>query len=229
MIIALGSNKGGVGKSTVTCNLAAYFANEGLKVAIVDTDKIGTSGNWIEYRKENPALPKIAFIAAEAGEKLLQTILDLSEVYDVLLIDLQGQDSGNNRLVLTMPHKVIFPFGVSQADLDTLPLVKSMLKSIAVLNKKATFHYLINQAPTTTSREEREAKDWFRGNETEPMDIVIHARKAFRDSMATGYGVTEMDNPKAKDEILALIAEIGLDKLAKKSSKSRGKSLSANL
>lgn len=228
MIIALGSIKGGVGKSTLVCNLAAHFAGLGLKTGIFDTDKIGTSGNWIEYRKEHPHLPRIAFVAAEAGEKALQTIQDLGEVYDVLLIDLQGQDSGNNRLVLTLPHKIIFPFGVSQADLDTLPIVDTMLKSIAVLNRKASFHYVINQAPTTTSREEKEAIAWMAANDVEGMRTVIHARKAFRDSMATGYGVTEMNNDKAKEELLSLILEAGLDIAPKRAAKSRSRSLSAN-
>jgi ATP-binding protein involved in chromosome partitioning len=53
-ILAVSSGKGGVGKSTVTANLAAALARQGLKVGILDADIYGPSMNLMFGVKEDP-------------------------------------------------------------------------------------------------------------------------------------------------------------------------------
>ena len=48
--ILVASSKGGVGKTTVSTNLAAYFARAGKHTAIVDADRQGSSRLWCEKR-----------------------------------------------------------------------------------------------------------------------------------------------------------------------------------
>lgn len=54
--------KGGCGKTTLTTNLAAYFANRGPVPAVMDCDPQGSSMTWIERRPVD--LPPIHGIAA---------------------------------------------------------------------------------------------------------------------------------------------------------------------
>lgn len=50
-IVALTSDKGGMGKSTAILNLACAAAESGLDVAVLDLDARASIGRWARMRK----------------------------------------------------------------------------------------------------------------------------------------------------------------------------------
>ncbi len=56
-VILVANPKGGVGKSTLSTNLAGYFARQGLQTMLGDTDKQQSSRTWLNLRPAT--LPKI--------------------------------------------------------------------------------------------------------------------------------------------------------------------------
>ncbi|MDT8267812.1 ParA family protein, partial [Roseomonas sp. DSM 102946] len=51
-VVAVASQKGGAGKSTVAANLATALLAEGIPVALLDTDPQGTLSRWHQERPE---------------------------------------------------------------------------------------------------------------------------------------------------------------------------------
>ncbi len=54
------NQKGGVGKSSITCNLAAIAANDGLRTLVVDLDAQGNSSHYLLGDAFEDALPDVA-------------------------------------------------------------------------------------------------------------------------------------------------------------------------
>lgn len=71
-LVAIGSGKGGVGKSTITANLAVALARMGKRVGIIDADIYGPSQPTLFGTSEKPQAEKEKLIPVEVqGVKLL--------------------------------------------------------------------------------------------------------------------------------------------------------------
>jgi ATP-binding protein involved in chromosome partitioning len=65
-VIAIGSGKGGVGKSTISANLAIALARSGRKVGLIDADVYGPSQPTLLGSRESPAAENERLIPIEA-------------------------------------------------------------------------------------------------------------------------------------------------------------------
>lgn len=65
--IMLMNAKGGCGKTTIATNLATWYADEGMQVALADYDTQRSSLDWLEARKSYEGVPEIEAIDATSG------------------------------------------------------------------------------------------------------------------------------------------------------------------
>lgn len=208
MIILIGSQKGGCGKSTTAVNISAELAGQGHDVVLVDADRQCTAANWAMDRVENPALAKVHCV--QKYDSIRDTLLDLNTRYEYVVVDAAGRDSRELRTGMTAAHILIVPFRPSQPDLDTLPNMQEIIIQAKDLNPNLKVFGLITMAPTNPIiHEEADARECLIDYpEIKLLSTMIRDRKVYRDAMSDGLSVVEMDNPKAKAEIKKLVEEI---------------------
>lgn len=207
MIILIGSKKGGVGKSTLATNIASYLANNGKDTILVDSDVQRSSSNWFHDRMETP-LDKMACV--QKYDNIKSTLQDLNNRYEFVVADCQGRDSVELRTGLLAADIFIIPCRPSQPDIDTIPIMSDMVKQAREMNEALKAYCVLTMCPTNPQVTEIADSQKFIQNfaEIKLLDSLIGDRKVYRDAIASGHGVVEMDNEKAKLEIENLMSEI---------------------
>ena len=128
MIILIGSQKGGVGKSTISVNMCAALANQGKDVLLVDTDRQSSSSNWAGDRAENKTLPIVNL--AQKYDNIRASLIDFNNRYEYVIVDAAGRDSKELRTGLVAADILLMPVRPSQFDLDTIPVMMEMVDEV---------------------------------------------------------------------------------------------------
>jgi chromosome partitioning protein len=129
MIVLIGGEKGGTGKTTLATNLAAQRSAAGCKVLLVDADPQGSASNWAQLREEAGIMPEVSWVH-KFGQALEAEIASLVQRYDDILIDVGGRgDSLELSTGLAVAHKAVIPLQASQFDLWTLARMDKLVST----------------------------------------------------------------------------------------------------
>lgn len=211
MIILIGGEKGGTGKTTLVTNIATIAVNEGKDLIVVDTDKQSSASSWCAVRDENETAKRVPNMQ-KFGEKLGLEIKNLEAKYGDILIDAGGQNSIELRSALTVANKIFIPVQAGQFDIWTLEVMNNLVTQARIFNPSLLAYVVINRAPTNhTSTEVPDVVTVI--DEFDSLQLartVIHERIAFRKAVKEGLGVTELEKKdmKACSETKDLYKEI---------------------
>jgi len=208
MIILIGGEKGGAGKSCLAQNLAVYLQKKNRDVLLLDADPQGTTTDWIKERDENEDLKNIPSV--QASGNIRQVLKDLSKRYEDIIIDAGGQDSEALRSAMTIATHMLLPFRPKRRDLKTLDHMEQVLKLARTVNPDLIARAIITQCPTLPSQVQRilDAKDACASFGIKALDHITTNRNVYDDADENGLSVFEVTSDhKAKAEIEGIAQE----------------------
>jgi chromosome partitioning protein len=136
-VIALVSQKGGVGKTTLSINLAAAAHNRGKAVVIADTDPQQSVYRWYEARKSDHPLPYVASVFPDT----LATYLGKARQNgaDYAFIDSSPNSTEDSLAIADQADLLLVPCSPSFVDLRALKRTENVVRlsgkpALAILN-----------------------------------------------------------------------------------------------
>ena len=210
MIMLVGGEKGGAGKSCLAQNLAVHITQKyQANVLIVDCDPQRTTSDWIQARNEDPTLPTINCI--QLYGKIRNDLLSQDQRFDYVIVDCGGQDNLAMRAAMSVATYVLLPLRPKRRDLKTLPHMEDMLSTCKMVNPKMISCIVMTQCPSLPSQFKRiiEAKEVVQSFGLRVLNSVTFNRNIYDDSEEQGASVMEIEpKGKAAIEIVAIADEI---------------------
>lgn len=191
--IAIISQKGGAGKTTLALHLAAAAHDAGRVALIIDTDPQATASQWAAWRQDAPPEvidsppPRLAAKVAQAK----------GQGADFIVIDTPPHADTAARAAVEIADLVLIPCRPSAFDLSA---IQTTAKLVQLLRKPA--FVVFTAGSPNAPRMYQEAGELVMGFGTPACPVQIPDRAAFRHASAEGRTVMEFEpSGKAAEDI----------------------------
>ena len=204
MIIGVLNQKGGVGKTTLSINLAAALSLAGHRTLLIDADPQGSALDWQSSRQGDTLFPVVGM----AKPTLHKDVPSLASSYDHVVIDGPPRVNDLARSAILASDLVLIPVQPSPYDVWAADEIVNLIQEILLYKQTLKSLFTINRrvAKTAIGRDVADAlKDY-------PFPVAkatISQRIVFAESAAMGLSVLELA-PKgpASEEIRSLVREL---------------------
>lgn len=201
--LAIVSQKGGAGKTTIATSLAVEAQVRGLQTLLIDLDPQGSSYKWGQ-RRESPT-PAVITAQALALDEITKNAE--AQGVDLIILDTAPHSQRDAKKACEVSNLVLIPCRPSIHDLDA---IEDTL-SIAQLVKTPAF-VVLNSTPPNAPRQFEDVKaSLVNAYGAQVMDISLAQRSEFVHSATGGLTANESEpEGKAAAEIRALYDAIDL-------------------
>ena len=204
MIIGVLNQKGGVGKTTLSVNLAACLARTGARVLLIDADPQGSSLDWAAARQGEPLFSVVGFPRATIHKEIAQLGLG----YDHIIIDGPPRVTDLARSAIMASDIVVIPVQPSPYDIWAAEEVVKLITEARVYKENIKSVFVVNRKITNTAigRDVREALAAY---PIHVLDASVAQRVVFAEAAAQGQAIFEIDpTGPAVAEMEAVAAEL---------------------
>jgi len=193
-IITIAHQKGGVGKTTLTLNLAACFA-QGLSVGVLDTD---VQGSLSGIREE---LENITFVPYDGRTNRLT-----EQPFDILIIDTPPYLTNQLPDLFAVSDFVLVPSKVGFFDVMAVKATVEFLKQAQQQRPQLKYGVVLNMVKPRTALN-KFVQEILNDYGAILLTTTVSDRVSYTRSAITS-GVFSSDDVKAKEEITELADEI---------------------
>jgi chromosome partitioning protein len=211
MILAIGNIKGGVGKSTLTANIAVALAQGGADVLVIDGDEQASAATFAAIRAELELPESARFTTVQLqGAAIRQQVRQLSSKYDEIVIDVGGRDTGSLRAALTVADVLLIPFQPRSVDLWAADQIAALVREAREVNETLRAYSLLNIADAQGKDNDDAAAALAAVDGVELLPWVVGRRKAFPNAFSAGLTVLEQSprDFKACSELTCVVGAL---------------------
>jgi chromosome partitioning protein len=204
MIIGILNQKGGVGKTTLSVNIATSLSLSGSRVLLIDADPQGSTLDWAAARKEDSLFSVIGLPRATVHKEIGL----IGQGYDHIIIDGPPRVTDLARSAIMASDLILIPVQPSPYDIWAADEIVNLIVEARVYKSDLKAAFVVNRKISNTAigRDVREAL------ETYPLPTLVGSvtqRVIFAEAAVQGKAVHELDkNGIATFEINEIVSEI---------------------
>lgn len=204
MIFGILNQKGGVGKTTLSVNLAACLARTGARVLLIDADPQGSALDWAAARQTAPLFSVVGFPRPTIHKEIAQ----IGQGYDHIIIDGPPRVTDLARSAIMASDIVVIPVQPSPYDIWAAEEVVRLIEEARIYKDSIKSVFVVNRKITNTAIG-RDVRDALAAYPVHVLQASVAQRVVFAEAAAQGQAIFEVPAAgPAVAEMEAVAAEL---------------------